>query len=62
MILPEVIKIEHIEYICPNGSCGTGYSQPDKFKFYLDNGKTFTKLIDTWYCPKSVIAEICKNM
>lgn len=62
MIIPKVIKIEHIETICPNISSGTGYSEPDVFKFYTDNGNSFTYMIDVWYRPKDVIAKTCREV
>ena len=45
----KIIKIEFIEHIVPNGSCGTGYSEPDKFHIYGDNGLETNILVDIWY-------------
>ena len=61
-MIPKVVKIEHLETVCPNGSSGTGYSEPDIFKFYLDNGNTFTKMIDVWYRPNDIIVQECRKL
>lgn len=62
MTIPRVTKIEHIETIRPNCSSGTGYSEPDIFKFYLDDGNTLTRMIDVWYRPMDVVAQTCKKL
>ncbi len=61
-MIPKVIKIEHIETICPSSSSGTGYSEPDVFKFQLDNGESFTRIIDVWYRPNDVIVQECRKL
>lgn len=44
-----ITNIEFIEHIVPKGSCGTGYSEPDKFLIYFDNGQKKKLLVDIWY-------------
>ena len=45
----KITKIEFIEHIVPNRSCGTGYSEPDRFHIYGDNGLETNILVDIWY-------------
>ena len=45
----KITKIEFIKHIVPMGSCGTGYSEPDKFHIYGDNGLETDILVDIWY-------------
>ena len=50
-----ITNIEFIEHIVPKGSCGTGYSEPDKFNITFENGQTKKVLIDIWYLPEKYI-------
>lgn len=52
-----VTSIEFVEHIKPNGSCGTGYSEPDVFKVTAD-GTTKTVTVDIWYQPYNAIKPI----
>ena len=56
----KITKIEYIKTLRPNMSCGTGYSEPDKFKITCDDNlykndiwheDSFEKeiWIDIWY-------------
>ena len=49
-----VKEIQYRETIKPEGSCGTGYSEPSIFFFKGENeGVMIT--IDLWYCPAESI-------
>ena len=47
--MKKIISFKKLEHVVPSGSCGTGYSEPDKFEVTLDNGKKYTVWIDVWY-------------
>ena len=50
----KITNIEFIDHIKPEGcSCGTGYSEPDKFKITFDDGDTDTLFVDIWYVSSS---------
>lgn len=51
----KIISITFKEHIKPNMSCGTGYSEPDKFIVELDNDFKSYVLIDIWYKTKDTI-------
>ena len=42
----KIAKIEFIKHIVPKGSCCTGYSEPDKFHIYGDNGLETNILVE----------------
>lgn len=50
-----IINITFKEHIKPNMSCGTGYSEPDKFIVELDNDFKTYVLIDIWYLTEDAI-------
>ena len=50
-------SIKFIEHIVPNMSCGTGYSEPDKFEVTLTNNIKFFIYPDIWYVPNEYIKE-----
>ena len=57
----KITKFEHIRHIVPDGSCGTGYSEPDEFEveYETEDEVSFkTILIDIWYSPCDHIKEI----
>ena len=45
----KITKIEYIKTLKPNMSCGTGYSEPDKFHIICDTGYETDIWIDIWY-------------
>ena len=45
----KITSIKFIEHIRPNCSCGTGYSEPDKFHVICDTGYETDVFIDIWY-------------
>lgn len=45
----KVTNFEFVGHFCPKMSCGTGYSEWDKFIVTLENGYKKTVNIDTWY-------------
>lgn len=45
----KIIKFKYIKTLRPNMSCGTGYSEPDKFHIICDNGYETDIWIDIWY-------------
>ena len=51
----KIVRIEFLDHIIPNMSCGTGYSEPDKFAVMLDNGDKKIMWVDVWYMPKDNI-------
>ena len=55
----KITDIKFIRHIVPNGSSGTGYSEPDVFEVTFDNGFKTKCLIDCWYRPddRQVFAE-----
>ena len=65
----KIIKIEFIEHLIPNCSCGTGYSEPDKFRITCDKNLYSNDIwhkdsnekeiwIDIWYRTKDRIKSI----
>ena len=42
-------NIKFLEHIRPNISCGTGYSEPDKFEVETTKGIKYNIYVDTWY-------------
>lgn len=61
MSYPKVTKIEYIKTIIPKCSSGTGYSEPNIFKFWLDNGDYFIDYVDTWYRSDEQVVEECRR-
>ena len=53
----KIHSIKKVEHFVPKGSCGTGYSEPDKFIVTYDDNKTTTVWIDIWYRPLDMIYE-----
>lgn len=47
--MKKIIAIEKLEHIVPNGSCGTGYSEPDKLRITCEDGSVYTWNVDIWY-------------
>ena len=45
----KITKIEYIKTLVPNMSCGTGYSEPDKFHITASTGYETDIWIDIWY-------------
>ena len=60
----KITDIKFIRHIVPNGSSGTGYSEPDVFEVTFDNGFKTKCLIDCWYRPddRQVFAEAIGNL
>ena len=50
-------SIKYFETLIPGGSCGTGYSQPDRFIITFENGSSIKVLIDIWYRTPDGIKE-----
>lgn len=59
-----ITDIKFIRHIVPNGSSGTGYSEPDVFEVTFDNGFKTECLIDCWYRPddRQVFAEAIERL
>lgn len=53
----KITSITFKEHIVPKGSCGTGYSEPDKFVVELDNDFKSYVLIDVWYRTEDAIKQ-----
>jgi len=53
----KIVSLKSVGHIVPNGSCGTGYSEPEIFQVKLDDGKLVKVLIDIWYVPSWGIKE-----
>lgn len=47
----KIASIDFDSHFCPNMSCGTGYSEPDKFVVTLENGNKYELWVDIWYLP-----------
>ena len=47
----EITSFKFVEYLTPKGSCGTDYSESEKFSVTLDNGETRDLWVDIWYLP-----------
>ena len=45
----KITSIKFIEHFRPNCSCGTGYSEPDKFHVICDTGFETDIWVDIWY-------------
>jgi hypothetical protein len=60
----KISDIKFIKRIIPNGSSGTGYSEPDVFEVTFDNGFKTECLIDCWYRPddRQVFAEAISSL
>lgn len=60
----KITDIKFIKHIVPNGSSGTGYSEPDVFEVTFDNGFKTKCLIDCWYRPddRQVFAETIESL
>lgn len=56
-----IVDLFKIEHIVPNMSCGTGYSEPDKYRIVCDNGDEDDVLIDIWYMPEEHIKRVFKS-
>lgn len=65
----KIVKIEFLEHLVPNCSCGTGYSEPDKFKITCDQNLYENDIwhkdsnekeiwIDIWYRTQDMIKPI----
>lgn len=59
-----ITDIKFIKHIVPNGSSGTGYSEPDVFEITFDNGFKTKCLIDCWYRSddRQVFAEAIESL
>ena len=44
----KIVSFKYLKTFKPQGSCGTGYSEPDIFEVTLDNGSTINVTVDTW--------------
>lgn len=53
----KITEFKFVEHIVPKGSCGTGYSEPDKFHVITDTGFETDIYVDIWYRPKESIYE-----
>lgn len=62
----KILKIEYIKSFIPSGSCGTGYSEPDKFHIVCDKNLYENDIwhedsnetdiwIDIWYLPENLV-------
>lgn len=54
----KITGFDYIRTIVPDGSCGTGYSQPDEFEveYETENEVSFKNVyIDLWYRPVDCI-------
>jgi len=47
----KITSITFIKHLMPNCSCGTGYSEPDKFHVICDTGFETDVWVDIWYRP-----------
>ena len=45
----KITSFELVEHIVPKGSCGTGYSEPDRWLVRTDDGGAKLVIIDVWY-------------
>lgn len=63
-----ILKFEYIKTPAPQGSCGTGYSEPDKFHIVCDKNLYENDIwhsdsnetdiwIDIWYLPEDLVKE-----
>lgn len=53
-----IVSVNYSRSIVPEGSCGTGYTQPDYWIVELDDRSQYKVCIDIWYRP---IASIKKE-
>lgn len=53
----KITKFKYIKTLRPNMSCGTGYSEPDKFHITCDTGYETDIWIDIWYLTESSAKE-----
>ena len=54
----KVISLKLRNHLTPNGSSGTGYSEPDLFDIRLENGSMTDLMVDIWYCPSFAIKNV----
>lgn len=55
----KIIDIEYFDTFFPQISCGTGYSEPDRFIFHFnDDTPSEYVYIDIWYRTPDTIKEI----
>ena len=57
----KITEIKYIKSLVPNMSCGTGYSEPDKFHIICDNGFETDVCIDIYYRTEDDIPECFKE-
>lgn len=57
----KITEIKYIKSLVPNMSCGTGYSEPDKFHIICDNGFETDVWIDIWYRTEKDIPKCFKE-
>ncbi len=48
-------SIRYIGTMRPDMSCGTGYSEPDKFHVVYDTGLETDVWVDIWYLPEECV-------
>lgn len=48
-------SIRYIRTMRPDVSCGTGYSEPDKFHVVYDTGLETDVWVDIWYLPEECV-------
>lgn len=53
----KITSITFIKHLRPNCSCGTGYSEPDKFHVTCDTGFETDVWVDIWYRPMTAWRE-----
>lgn len=51
----KIKSIRYIKTLAPEGSGGTGYSQPNYFEVELESGDQRRIEIDIWYIPAEMI-------
>ena len=51
----KIKECKFIEHVAPNMSCGTGYSEYDKFIVTFENGRTKKTNVETWYASDDTI-------
>lgn len=51
----KVKSIKYIKTLSPDGSCGTGYSQPNYFDVTFEDGEKERLVVDIWYKPAESI-------
>jgi hypothetical protein len=48
-------SIRYIGFLRPDVSCGTGYSEPDKFHVVYDTGLETDVWVDIWNLPEECV-------